>query len=893
MIPERQSALAISLLYALFAGLWIVVSDAFTAFVVGDEPRQFIFNLGKGLAFVAVTSAILYLLLRNWRRPADDDAGAAALERPRPALRQLLPLLCALTLAVPLTGFAVYVLAGRQVQMDAFANLEAIAALKIHDLDTWMTERHADAGTLSRDANFIDGVQALQRRAENRDAALIRTRLASMQRALGYRTVGLLNADHEPLLTVGDPDLTLPRATRVLLRQAVLSGEVRRGKLQQGQDGRPHLDFIAPLVQAGSPVGAVVLRVDPARFLYPLLQSWPTPSPSGEILLARVTGDAVTFLNAPRHRPDAALSRQRLHGDDRVVAVLALSNGGDGTLSGTDYRGIPVLAAHQPVPGTNWQLITKLDRAEALAPARRMGWWAALVALGAALPLGVAVWLLLHQQRHAQQLQGRLTANRMLEQFFRLPFVGMAVMSPQTRQWLRCNDRLCEMLGCSPEVMTTLTCSDMTHPDDRGKLAAAFERVLGGAQDGFQIDQRFVRKDDAVVEALIDVKCTRRDDGQVDYFIATIQDITAEHQAQLALQRSNRMYATLSRCSAAIAYSGSRHVLYDAVCSAAIEAGDLRMAWIGEIEAASGRIIPVACYGAGTEYLDDLHVTHHADDPAGHGPSGTAVRANEPVWCQDFQHDPRTAPWRERGAAAGWGSSAALPLRRGSAVVGVLNLYAGERDAFDEQTRQLLIEMARDISFGLEHLDRAAERDGLTRKLRESEEGYRLLFENSLDGIILTAFDGRILAANPEVCRMLGRSEDEIRQLGRTGIFDARDRRLALALAERDRCGRYSGELTMVRKGGEHFPVELTSAVFSDSSGEPRASMVIRDISERVSNRARIEEQLAELRRWNAALLGREERIIALKREINSLLQQSGQAPRYPSAAASSPAPES
>jgi len=43
-------------------------------------------------------------------------------------------------------------------------------------------------------------------------------------------------------------------------------------------------------------------------------------------------------------------------------------------------------------------------------------------------------------------------------------------------------------------------------------------------------------------------------------------------------------------------------------------------------------------------------------------------------------------------------------------------------------------------------------------------------------------------------------------------------------------------------------------------------------------------EQLEELRRWHNAILGREMRTIELKREVNELLGQAGQPPRYPSA---------
>ncbi len=111
--------------------------------------------------------------------------------------------------------------------------------------------------------------------------------------------------------------------------------------------------------------------------------------------------------------------------------------------------------------------------------------------------------------------------------------------------------------------------------------------------------------------------------------------------------------------------------------------------------------------------------------------------------------------------------------------------------------------------------------------LRVSEARFRLIFENSVDAILLTAPDGRVYAANPAACRMFGLSEAEICQLGRDGVADPSDPRLAPALEERQRTGRFRGELTLLRGDGQPFKAELTSTVFQEGE-EVRTSMIIR-----------------------------------------------------------------
>jgi PAS domain S-box-containing protein len=134
------------------------------------------------------------------------------------------------------------------------------------------------------------------------------------------------------------------------------------------------------------------------------------------------------------------------------------------------------------------------------------------------------------------------------------------------------------------------------------------------------------------------------------------------------------------------------------------------------------------------------------------------------------------------------------------------------------------------------------------KALQESEERYRLLFENSKDAILLTSPEGGILAANPEACRMLGRSEAEIRRIGRSSIIDTSDPRLELALEKRRSTGEFSGELTGIHADGTKFPIDLSSRVFYDKDGKARTSMIIRDITERKRMEEQVERDREEIK---------------------------------------------
>ncbi len=114
----------------------------------------------------------------------------------------------------------------------------------------------------------------------------------------------------------------------------------------------------------------------------------------------------------------------------------------------------------------------------------------------------------------------------------------------------------------------------------------------------------------------------------------------------------------------------------------------------------------------------------------------------------------------------------------------------------------------------------------------EKETCYRSLFENSFDAILLTQPDGSILSANPAACRMFGMTEEELTGM-RWEMIVVDDEKLDRALRGRELRGTATAKLTLKRKEGTTFVGEVTTNLFTDAVGSTRASMIIRDITER------------------------------------------------------------
>ena len=200
------------------------------------------------------------------------------------------------------------------------------------------------------------------------------------------------------------------------------------------------------------------------------------------------------------------------------------------------------------------------------------------------------------------------------------------------------------------------------------------------------------------------------DEGEITHIVALGYDVTERIKDEDNIRRLSRLYSSLSHCGQAIVHSSDQDELFPQICQDAVHFGGFKMAWIGMVDQNDRRVEPVACFGEGTDYLESIATSVNANDPAGQGPTGTAIREDRPVWCQHYDHDSTTSRWHRYCVQYGWKSSAAIPLRVNGATIGAFNLYAGEPHAFDEDSRELLEQMASDVSYALEGYSKEQQR---------------------------------------------------------------------------------------------------------------------------------------------------------------------------------------
>jgi len=196
----------------------------------------------------------------------------------------------------------------------------------------------------------------------------------------------------------------------------------------------------------------------------------------------------------------------------------------------------------------------------------------------------------------------------------------------------------------------------------------------------------------------------RDDQGGYRYSIHVLQDVTQLEQITSTLQHEMRARRTISASNQALIHADSEEGLLQEVCRIATEEGGNLLAWAAYKRDDEARSLhPVGASGITLDELRQLNLSWH-DEAAQHMLSAQAIRSGEVALAHDIQNDddlPQSAALARR---LGYASAAALPLRTGEEVLGVLFIAAATPHAFTTEEIGVLQELAGDLAYGIDAL---------------------------------------------------------------------------------------------------------------------------------------------------------------------------------------------
>lgn len=551
----------IVLLYALFAALWILFSDRVLELVLNGQSRLMAANTVKGLIFVAVTSLLLFYILLRFSTQQTGEAAEKKARLPqnrtaRGVLYAGIFLLAAVFVLIGATGIqhsrnSYREAAGRQLQ--------SIAQLKASQLEGWLTERYADTRLAGSSPAFNTLLMQWRQGGNPALGEQLRAHLEAYRSTYRYREILICDAQGNILLRTGaDSSHGLTAELHDTVNRSIASGETLATDffiMHEPPPAHVHLDFVAPLrltEDKKTADAAIVLRADVEATIYAYLQSWPVPSDSAETVLFQQEGDRVRHLNKLRHKPDLSFSHATSMANKKLPAVQALASDylpGD-LLEGEDYRGMPIMGAAQPVAGTTWWVLAKINRDEILRPAHRDALWIGFASLLTWLVSATLAILLLQrrelqhsqQQRHEQARQ--LNALKLLSE---IAYGSADVIFAKDRQgrYTLYNRAACAYVGKTEDQIIGQDDTAVYPPEQAARVRAHDLRVMD--------ENRVMSMEDtfdtlAGTRTFLAIKGPLHDEaGNVIGMYGIARDITERKTNEETLRRSNEELQRFNR----------------------------------------------------------------------------------------------------------------------------------------------------------------------------------------------------------------------------------------------------------------------------------------------------------------------------------------------------------
>ncbi len=347
--------------------------------------------------------------------------------------------------------------------------------------------------------------------------------------------------------------------------------------------------------------------------------------------------------------------------------------------------------------------------------------------------------------------------------------VGSWQFELSTRRFI-CSDEACRIFGVQPQGLSVSLEDflEVVHPDDLASVDTAYSGSLKDSGGSYEVEHRIVRKGSSDVRYLHEKWGHVRDSsGRSLYAVGIVQDITDRKRAEKRLHESEKRLE--------LALDAAEQGIWDWD----LETGQVvcNRRWAEMLSMTNDQI----------EYHVDLwrDLVHPDDLPRLLTAWDEHLQGVTPSYESEYRVRDGSGSWK-------WVSS---------------HGRVSDRDNYEKPLR--LTGTTIDIT----------ERKKSEEALRESEEKYRALFEESKDAVYIATRDGILIDANQAFRDLFGFSRDETQNLDILRVYSDPDDRKRFQ-EEVERKGSVKDyEMHFRKKGGTEIECLLTSVLRRDKNG--------------------------------------------------------------------------
>jgi len=304
------------------------------------------------------------------------------------------------------------------------------------------------------------------------------------------------------------------------------------------------------------------------------------------------------------------------------------------------------------------------------------------------------------QAEHALQS----SKERFKTMFLQAP-LGIALIESLTGRICEVNPRFAAIAGRSMEEMTNIDWIQITHPDDVQADLENMALLNTGRINGFHMEKRYLHPDGTAVWIDMTISPLQVEDKANPRHLCMIQDITERKAAEARIKYLSRVQAVLSGINALIVRVQDRNELFSEACQIVVDKGEFRMSLVVIVNPSTKKILSITSSGKNEELLTMIKGECTSIGDLSSTMIGQVISGKKPIVSNDLLNDPMLV-FRNKYVEAEVRSMVILPLIVSDKVAGTISLYASEIEFFHEEEMKLLTELARNIAFAIDNLDK-------------------------------------------------------------------------------------------------------------------------------------------------------------------------------------------
>lgn len=289
--------------------------------------------------------------------------------------RQVAFYITLLTVLVSIGGYWHYGRKKEQIIQQKEKILTAIATLKAKQLEMWYKDEINDAQIISANP-YLEEVAKTYVRS---NSLIHKTQLLELLQQIKleheYAEVFLTSSDGSIIAATNSQATTIyPDELRSLKNVMQHEKAISTGFFNATPNGNKQslISFISLINgDVNNPGYAIIMRDDAANQILPLLENWPTESQTGESFIFNNETNNIILFNELKHQAEIETKDKIKAKNDDLLSQIYISKQ-PRIYQGKNYRNVDVLASMQAIEGTDWVLISKVDKSELFQDIKRL-----------------------------------------------------------------------------------------------------------------------------------------------------------------------------------------------------------------------------------------------------------------------------------------------------------------------------------------------------------------------------------------------------------------------------------------------------------------------------------------------------------------------------------------